>query len=235
MATNMSRRGRFCVSTVFCLAAAVMATTEDIPEEQICKPTVAMVEEIPEDHTLHNKWGFWCKLPAMGSKDQSWQNSQQLIHEFSTVESFWRLFNNIQSPSSVAQQFDYSLFKHGIHPSWEDETVSQGGRWLARLDKMKPEKFDEAWLHLVLALIGESAGDLGHYICGVVVSCKGKSKKLALWIGTVEPEIVMGLAQLMYDILEDSSFTTEIHFEDFSADQGDGSKKFAHTFPPKAS
>lgn len=206
-----------------------MAAIEEIPstktEERIAKPTA---EEV---HTLHNKWRFWCKLPV--TKDQSWQNSQQLIHEFDTIESFWKLFNNIQSPASVAQQLDYSLFKHGIHPSWEDETVAQGGRWLAKLDKMRSDRFDETWLNLVLALIGENSGDLGQYICGVVVSCKPKTKKLALWVGTREPENVMQLGQFMHEILEEASFMGDIMFEDFSEDQREGKKVYQYTYPPK--
>jgi len=67
--------------------------------------------------------------------EASWKKSQQAVHEFQTIESFWRLFNNIQTPGSVVQPLDYSLFKSELHPSWEDDVVCQGGRWVAKMDK----------------------------------------------------------------------------------------------------
>jgi len=39
------------------------------------------------------------------------------------------------TPESVVQPLDYSLFKSELHPSWEDDVVCQGGRWVAKMDK----------------------------------------------------------------------------------------------------
>jgi len=186
-----------------------------------------------EEHRLHNKWKVWCKFAASKDQQASWKKSQQMVHEFQTIESFWRLFNNIQTPGSVVQPLDYSLFKSELHPSWEDEQVSLGGRWIAKIDKMKPQYIDDAWLHMILCLIGEMSGDYGQYVCGTVVSVKPKSKKLALWIGTRDPDIVMAFGQVMHEILMESNYSSDIYFEDFSQMDSEIKKSYAFTYPPK--
>ena len=37
------------------------------------------------------------------------------------VEDFWALYNHIELASRLAAGCDYSLFKEGIKPMWEDE------------------------------------------------------------------------------------------------------------------
>ena len=37
------------------------------------------------------------------------------------VEDFWALYNHIELASRLAAGCDYSLFKEGVKPMWEDE------------------------------------------------------------------------------------------------------------------
>ena len=53
---------------------------------------------------------------------------------------------------------DYSLFKEGIFPDWEDPRNQDGGRWIISLDKTaKQEMLDTYWLEIIFFLIGEHA------------------------------------------------------------------------------
>jgi len=168
---------------------------------------------------LHSTWCLWVLLHSQGAKE-SWQKSQMNIHTFSAVEDFWRLFNNIKSPSKLGI-IDFSVFKKDIAPAWEDETCRRGGRWVAKIDKsVRPQDFDELWLNVVLTIIGESLGEAGSCICGAVVSSRNKTSKMALWISEREEEKALGIGRAFRSILQDAGFRGAINFEDF----GDESK-----------
>ena len=43
------------------------------------------------------------------------------------VEDFWALYNHIELASRLAAGCDYSLFKEGVKPMWEDERFADQG------------------------------------------------------------------------------------------------------------
>lgn len=50
----------------------------------------------------------------------------------------------------MRQGCDYSLFKKGISPMWEDEANIRGGRWLVPLEKkQRGNELDKFWLEIV--------------------------------------------------------------------------------------
>lgn len=52
--------------------------------------------------------------------------------------------------SELRQGCDYSLFKKGIRPMWEDARNFKGGRWMISLDKKQREHdLDNFWLEIV--------------------------------------------------------------------------------------
>lgn len=52
--------------------------------------------------------------------------------------------------SELRQGCDYSLFKQGIRPMWEDEANKRGGRWAINLDKkQRINDLDRFWLDTV--------------------------------------------------------------------------------------
>lgn len=76
--------------------------------------------------------------------------NQKEIASFDTVEDFWSLYNHIKVASSLHQGCDYSLFKRGIRPMWEDDANKCGGRWLINLEKkQRVEDLDRFWLDVV--------------------------------------------------------------------------------------
>ncbi|KAK2156710.1 hypothetical protein LSH36_207g07067 [Paralvinella palmiformis] len=92
------------------------------------------------------------------------------------------IYNHVQPASKLSPGCDYSLFKDGIQPMWEDELNKKGGRWLINLDKRKRfQQLDTFWLETLLCLIGEAFEDYSDEICGAVVNIRNKGDKLALW------------------------------------------------------
>lgn len=138
--------------------------------------------DIPMDysikHPLQNTWTLWY---YENDRTQSWQLNQKQIASFDTVEDFWSLYNHIKPASELRQGTDYSLFKKGIQPMWEDNANIRGGRWLISLDKkQRTNELDRYWLDIILCLIGE-AFDNSEEVCGAVVNIRQKGDKIAVW------------------------------------------------------
>ena len=67
------------------------------------------------------------------------------VMNFSTVEDFWSVFNHIEQASKLSPGADYSFFKLGIKPMWEDKANKKGGRWVISLDKGVKSIIDKLW------------------------------------------------------------------------------------------
>ena len=128
--------------------------------------------------------------------------SHQVI-TFNTVEDFWSVYNHIEPASRLQTGCDYSLFKEGIKPMWEDPGNKAGGRWLVSLDKkQRLQALDKFWLNMMMALIGENfgtenykAGDapkvnknVGELVNGAVLNVRPRMDKIGLWLKTTGPE-----------------------------------------------
>ena len=75
---------------------------------------------------------------------------QQAVRMCVQVEDFWALYNHIELASRLAAGCDYSLFKEGVKPMWEDDRNKKGGRWLINLDKkQRASCLDNFWLEVV--------------------------------------------------------------------------------------
>ena len=88
---------------------------------------------------------------------------------FSTVEDFWRYYNNIPRPSEIFYDgetrkkvgpekktiVEYNLFKKGIEPEWGDPQNATGGSFFIR-QSLDSSTLDMYWQNLVFGLIGET-------------------------------------------------------------------------------
>merc|ERR1719401_3005431 len=127
-------------------------------------------------------------------------------------------------PPSKLDSVDYSLFKAGVSPAWEDPAFKSGGRWVIKLEKVKAQSLDDLWLSLSLALIGEafiehdSGGEL---VCGAIVSVLSRASKIALWLsGAKDEKKVMAIGKEYRNVLASTPqladlATKELTFEDF--------------------
>ncbi|KAK7111730.1 eukaryotic translation initiation factor 4E-1A-like isoform X2 [Littorina saxatilis] len=147
---------------------------EDVEEE--------MALAGPEDlikHPLQNRWAMWF---FKNDKAKDWCDNLRVITTFSTVEDFWALYNHIQRASKLPSGCDYSVFKDGIQPMWEDEQNKRGGRWLVNMNKnQRHHDLDNVWQEMLLCLIGEAFEEQSDDVCGAVVNIRNKGDKLGIW------------------------------------------------------
>jgi len=129
-------------------------------------------------HPLQNVWTLWY---FENDRNQPWEKNQREIASFQTVEDFWSLYNHIKPASELKQGTDYSLFKKGIRPMWEDDANKRGGRWLISLEKkQRNNDLDRYWLDIILCLIGE-AFEHSDEVNGAVVNIRYKGDKIGVW------------------------------------------------------
>ncbi|XP_064581010.1 eukaryotic translation initiation factor 4E type 1B isoform X2 [Zonotrichia leucophrys gambelii] len=129
-----------------------MATGEQRQQErrrQRARQQELLPAEIQGKHPLQNRWALWF---FKNDKSKMWQANLRLVTKFSTVEDFWALYTHIQLASKLTAGCDYSLFKDGIEPMWEDSQNKRGGRWLITLAKQQRHtELDRFWLDTVSA------------------------------------------------------------------------------------
>eukprot|EP00094_Tigriopus_californicus_P013947 TCALIF_13500-PA protein Name:"Similar to Eukaryotic translation initiation factor 4E (Aplysia californica)" AED:0.08 eAED:0.08 QI:279/0.33/0.75/1/0.33/0.5/4/1135/185 len=134
-----------------------------------------------KDNKEQNSWTLWF---YKNDRSRNWEENQRKIITFCSVEDFWALYNHIEPSSKLLSGCDYSLFKEGIKPMWEDAKNNRGGRWLINLDKkQRINCLDNFWLEVMLCLIGETFGDGSQYVNGAVVQVRGKGDKIGIWMG----------------------------------------------------
>jgi len=135
-------------------------------------------------HPLQNSWTLWFFKPDKVDRNKKWEDCQRSIITFNTVEDFWALYNHIELASKLNAGCDYSLFKEGVKPMWEDDRNRRGGRWVINLNKsQRATMLDNFWLEVMLCLIGEACDEHSKYINGAVVSIRAKGDKIGMWLG----------------------------------------------------
>ncbi|XP_077117241.1 eukaryotic translation initiation factor 4E type 1B isoform X3 [Ranitomeya variabilis] len=98
-----------------------------------------------------------------------------------------RLHTHIQLASKLSSGCDYSIFKDGIEPMWEDSRNKRGGRWLITLSKQQRHSdLDALWLETLLCLIGEAFDEYSEEVCGAVINIRAKGDKIAIWTREAE-------------------------------------------------
>merc|ERR1719273_287930 len=123
------------------------ALVNKAPEEifpEVGKPT-------PEEYPLQYRWTLWHNAPK---KQATWAKPKYVC-AFSTVGDFWRLFNNLSTPSALTVGSDLHLFKGSIEPEWEHDMNKGGGQWTLNLAQAEGQifEFDTDWFHVILTII----------------------------------------------------------------------------------
>ncbi|XP_016955305.1 eukaryotic translation initiation factor 4E1 [Drosophila biarmipes] len=149
-------------------------------------------------HPLENTWTLWY---LENDRTKSWEDMQNEITSFDMVEDFWSLYNHIKPPSEIRVGSDYSLFKKGIQPMWEDDANKYGGRWVINMGRGSKLELDKLWLDVLLILIGE-AFEHTEEVCGAVINLRGKSNKISIWTANGHNELaVMEIGLKLRDLL----------------------------------
>merc|ERR1712212_1089357 len=151
-------------------------------------------------HPLQNAWTLWF---FKNDETRSWEENQRPIITVTTVEDFWSLYNHIEVASRLPAGSDYSLFKEGIFPDWEDPRNQPGGRWMINVDKrQRAESLDTYWLEVLFFLIGEHADQHAYQVNGAVVNVRAKGDKLAVWLADAgEQESITRIGRMIKERL----------------------------------
>lgn len=150
-------------------------------EQGVAGLDIAEPSNFSVKHPLQNSWTIWYDNPGKRSNQASWGDHLKKITTFSTVEDFWRVFNNLKPASTLAQGSNYHIFKEHIEPKWEDSANSKGGKWTVSITpKSRNSNLDQMWLWTVLACIGETF-DSPDDVCGLVVSVRKAGDRVQIW------------------------------------------------------
>jgi len=146
------------------------------------QPVIPATSE--KDLPLHGTWTLWYDNPRLASHGADWKETLRACGTVQHVGTFWGVFNNIKPPSKITCNSNYSVFRAGIEPSWEDPVNVNGGKFVLTIPKKESRagKCDEYWTLTVLALVGETMDASGSTICGAVVSIRKSQDRIALWL-----------------------------------------------------
>jgi len=144
-------------------------------------------EQMVQKHALRSSWTLWFMKNYTNRREakKHWEENQNSVISFDTVEDFWACFNNIKMPSQLSAGCDYSLFRTGIKPMWEDPQNEFGGRLVILIDKKATPTIDldKTWLNVLLVAIGESLdNENSKYVNGVVVCARSRCNKIAFMV-----------------------------------------------------
>ncbi|KAI8967950.1 translation initiation factor eIF 4e-like domain-containing protein [Mycotypha africana] len=132
---------------------------------------------VQQYHPLKYGWVFWFMHRSRGEKITDYEAAMKRIASFKTVEEFWAVYSRLSRPSELPNISDYSLFKDGVRPVWEDNVNINGGKWIVRIKKGLASRY---WESLVLAIIGDQF-DVEDEICGLVLSIRGSEDIISVW------------------------------------------------------
>jgi len=158
--------------------------------------------------------------------ESGWQGSTMQIHTIIAIEDCHRLFGNARSPSKfVAEKLvlgdedesadaaDIFVVKKGVIPS--RDACADGGQWIAQLSTMTPERFNELWLNLVIAVV--LAVDMGgDHILGAVASCQPENSKMAIWMSSRAECNVSLVGQAFTNLLQQFGVCKQIRYDSFA-------------------
>jgi translation initiation factor 4E len=185
-----------------------MPSEEPIPKEPTTPPsntseiTADLATPIPpplpassssDPHLLHSRWVIWfdnprLAPPAINHNSDNWLDNLHKCGTFDSIESFWRIFNNIKPASQLSSHGNYHLFRDGVQPMWEDPCNVEGGKFVLSMPKKdsRTGRCDEWWLYTVLAVVGETMDAHGNQICGAVLSIRKSQDRIALWLKSAQ-------------------------------------------------
>jgi len=197
--------------------------------EGLAKMALSPEKLIP--HPLQNSWTLWF---FKNDKARTWEENQRALLTVRSVEEFWSMHHHLALASRLPPGADYSLFKEGIFPDWEDERNSGGGRWLVGVDRPQRDTIDRHWLEVCMLLIGEQAGEHAHHVTGAAVNLRTKGDKLAVWLAdSAAAEAVVRVGRLVkarLGLQDNQTIVFSVHKQERS--KGQAKKKITYAFMP---
>ncbi|KAJ2946854.1 hypothetical protein O0L34_g16183 [Tuta absoluta] len=178
---------------------------EDIPKIKGKTTSKDLVSSEDIKHPLENTWSFW----MFTNDKKKWELNLVELTSFDTVEDYWCLYHYMKLPSELTLGQDYSVFKKGVRPMWEDAANKKGGRWLFTLEKRRGDT-DQMWLDVVLLMIGENFEN-NNEICGATVNVRAKCK-ISIWTAhTSNEKAIMEIGKKLKETLHGQNHSKIIY------------------------
>lgn len=152
---------------------------------------------LEEPVQLENTWSFWHdKYIGPAQSVEEYEASLHKLCTFTTIQDFWKNFNNLPAVDKLKVKSSFHLMKAGIRPIWEDPENANGGFWAMRVRR---EDTEHTWKELVLAAIGEQFGPVlsnEDDICGVTVSLRQYDNIIEVWNANASANVNAVLARI---------------------------------------
>ena len=146
-------------------------------------------------YPLSNTWTFFVHYYC---NNNNYGSNYGRIYSFSTIQDFWRLYNNFPTADQLVSSYilhdhksinAFSLFKDNIRPEWEHNKNMYGSEWGCR-NIYSEEEFKNVWNNLVLAAIGNKIRNCtGVRAVNKSISYK-TYVKIEIWLSTCEETLV---------------------------------------------
>lgn len=98
--------------------------------------------------------------------------------EVTNVQEFWRFWNSVDV-DNMPMGSDFSIFKQGLFPLWENPENEQGGRWV--ITGFREDDAARHFLNIVLTFVGLQFGSFQEQMNGVVLSTRKRGPSISLW------------------------------------------------------
>jgi len=172
--------------------------------EEAKKPSTVMGDQVVEGHDalgepvqLESSWCFWHdKYIGPSQSVEEYEASLQKLCTFSTIQDFWKNYNNLPPLDKLKLKSSFHLMKSGVRPIWEDTENANGGVWSMRVRK---EDTEFVWKELVLAAVGEQFGPVlsnDDDISGISVSLRQFDNIIHVWNANASSNVNAILARI---------------------------------------
>eukprot|EP01065_Artemidia_motanka_P051639 TRINITY_DN9137_c0_g1_i1.p1 TRINITY_DN9137_c0_g1~~TRINITY_DN9137_c0_g1_i1.p1 ORF type:complete len:388 (+),score=88.79 TRINITY_DN9137_c0_g1_i1:69-1166(+) len=140
----------------------------------------------PQTHDLSDSWAInWRQRPDPQADESSYAALLKPIADFSTVEDFWSTYMHLQQPDQIPVNTEFTMFRSGVQPIWEDPQNIDGGKFQIRLQKGYAS---EAWEDVVLHTVG-CQFEPHDEVAGCIISVRPKEDVLSIWTRNAADEV----------------------------------------------
>ncbi|ORX82961.1 eukaryotic translation initiation factor 4E family member 3 [Basidiobolus meristosporus CBS 931.73] len=175
--------------------------SQDANGENISQDKTDLLKEaIP----LQHEWTFWHDKFVYSQNASDYETNLQNLYTVSTVQEFWRVYNNLLTPDKLQNKNSLHFMKKGIKPIWEDPKNEYGGSYCFRVKK---EDSNVIWRELLMLIIGEQFEDTlqgDDEVCGISVSSRWNADIIQVWNSNAmhmnEAEIVKTIKNSVKDV-----------------------------------
>ncbi|KFD51233.1 hypothetical protein M514_07833 [Trichuris suis] len=133
---------------------------------------------------LIHTWTWWYHEPDNGQNEQ-WVYRLHNISCITFAQDYWRLCNNLKSPSELPIGADYYILKSGISPIWKTAANKRGSQALLTLRREEPNgsrTVDTCWQQYSIAVLAGQFGNHCASVNGTFVRVRATLFEVGFWM-----------------------------------------------------